>query len=80
MLTQKDLQTIRTVVKDELKHLPTKDEFAEKMDNMMGELKTIREEITLVSGRMSDHTDELDKHDRRLSRTEIALKLPPLTD
>ena|SRR3989344_300437 len=31
---------------EQLKHLPTKDEFYETMDKVMGELKTIRDELT----------------------------------
>ena len=42
---------VRKIVKEEIKHLPTKDEFYDKMDEVMGGLKTIREEIALLSGR-----------------------------
>ena len=34
---------------DKLRDLPTKDEFYTKMDEVMGELKTIREEQALQS-------------------------------
>ena len=37
------------VTKDYLSHLPTKDEFYTKMDEVMGELKDIREEQALQS-------------------------------
>ncbi len=47
-LTQKDLDEIESLVKDtveeKIKHLPTKDDFYGKMDEVMGELKAIREE------------------------------------
>jgi hypothetical protein len=39
----------KLVTKEDISHLPTKDEFYEKMDEVMGELKTIREEQTLLS-------------------------------
>ena len=42
-----------------LSHLPTKDEFYGKMDEVMGELKTIREEQTLQSQHLSDHEDSI---------------------
>ncbi len=38
------------VTKDEINHLPTKEEFYDREDELMGELKAIREEITIVSG------------------------------
>lgn len=59
MLTQKDLNKIETIIDERLeekfdekfdekfKFLPSKDEFYEKMDEVMGELKAIREEQTV---------------------------------
>lgn len=62
-LTQKDLDEIESLVqntvKEEIKHLPTKDEFYGKMDEVMGELKAIREEHTVSSGQISDHEDRI---------------------
>lgn len=43
-----------------MKFLPTKDEFYTKMDEVMGELKAIREEMAIVTGRVAIHTDQLD--------------------
>lgn len=47
MLTQKDLdeleQLIKDIVREEIKHLPSKNDFYNKMDELMGELKAIRE-------------------------------------
>ncbi len=54
MLTQKDLSQIEEIVEEKIgektKFLPTKDEFYGKMDEVVGELKSIREEI---SGKLS---------------------------
>ena len=47
--------------KDDLSHLPTKDEFYEKMDEAMGELKAIREEVTVLGHQVSDHEARLEK-------------------
>lgn len=44
---------------EKMKYLPTKDEFYGKMDEVMGELKTIREEQALQSQYLSDHDTEL---------------------
>jgi hypothetical protein len=49
------------VTKEDVNHLPTKDDFYTKMDEVMGELKTIREEQTLQSRHLSDHDDRLEK-------------------
>ena len=54
------------VTKNDLSHLPTKDEFYGKMDEVMGELKTIREEQTLQSQHLSDHDDKIQKIQSRL--------------
>jgi hypothetical protein len=50
------------VTKEDISHLPTKDEFYTKMDEVMGELKTIREEQTLISHRVSDHKNRIEKN------------------
>ena len=42
-----------------VKFLPTKDEFYGKMDEVMGELKTIREEQTANTGRFADYEDRI---------------------
>jgi hypothetical protein len=52
--------------KDHLGHLPTKDEFYGKMDEVMGELKTIREEVAVLGHQVTDHADRLDKVESNL--------------
>jgi hypothetical protein len=49
------------VTKSDLSHLLTKDKFYTKMDEVMGELKTIREEQALQSQHLSDHDDRIEK-------------------
>jgi len=51
----------KLVTKEDISHLPTKDEFYSKMDEVMGELKTIREEQALQSQHLSDHDDRIEK-------------------
>lgn len=46
---------------EKLKYLPTKDEFYSKMDEVMGELKSIREEQTVQNHQVSDHEDRIEK-------------------
>jgi predicted nuclease with TOPRIM domain len=49
-----------------LSHLPTKDEFYGKMDEVMGELKTIREEVAVLGHQVSDHDDRIEKVESHL--------------
>ena len=59
MLTQRDLDLIEKIInetlEDKTRNLPTKDEFFTKMDEVMGELKTIREEDTILGHQVSEH-------------------------
>lgn len=48
------------VTRADLKYLPSKEEFFEKMDKVMDELKTIREEQTIQSHHLSDHSDRIE--------------------
>ena len=77
MLTKRDLSQIRQIIGDELdikldeklnrildeklRHLPSKDDFYKKMDEIVGELKTIREEQKLIAYRSSEHKEQLEK-------------------
>ena len=62
-LTQKDFDQIEELLDEKFnerfKMLPTKEEFFSKMDEMMGELKTSREERTTLSHQVSNHEDRL---------------------
>ena len=49
------------VTREHISHLPTKEEFFGKMDEVMGELKAIREEQPLQSARLSIHEDRIQK-------------------
>lgn len=65
MLTQRDIDEIDKLISEKLdektKLLPSKDDFFGKMDEVMGELKAIREEHALQGNTVSDHTDQLEK-------------------
>lgn len=78
MLTQKDLDQIEELLderleekfNDKLRGLPNKDEFYEKMDDVMGELKAIREEQAAGYGILPEHSDILENHETRLLKLE----------
>ena len=48
------------VTKDDLKYLPTKEEFYSQTDKMMKELRDMREEKTVQGGQISDIYDKID--------------------
>lgn len=70
MLTQKDFDGIEEIIdkklEEKIKSLPTRDEFFSKMDELMGELKAIREEQTVISG----YKDQLEDHEGRITKLE----------
>lgn len=53
------LGQFREEINEKISHLPTKDEFYGKMDWVMGELKSMREDHKLLSGLVSIHSDEI---------------------
>lgn len=65
MLTQKDLDEIEGIIdeklEEQLKLLPTKDEFFSSMDEVMGELKTMREELAITNHHLKGHEDRIKK-------------------
>ena len=67
MLNQKDLHQIEKIVDEKLdekiKFLPTKKEFFGKMDELMKEIKDLREEVTVVTG----YKDQIEDHETRIA-------------
>jgi len=59
MLTQRDLDEIEKLIDEKIKHLPNKDEFYKAMDQIMGELKTMRETYELSVPKISEHEDRI---------------------
>ena len=84
-LTQKDFNGIknlidvainendRLVTRNDIKHLPTKDEFYEKMDEVVGELKAVREEQAVLS-KINNKVNNLEE---RTLKIEHKLKFTP---
>ena len=74
MLTQKDIEEVKTIVREEISEkirlLPTKDEFFSKMNEVMGELKAIREEHAMAGFTITNHTDQLEDHEQRITNLE----------
>ena len=68
--TKEDIENL--VTKDEfseqikrlytmLEYLPSKEHFDERMDELITEIKTMREEQTLLTGQVSEYSDRIDK-------------------
>lgn len=79
MLTKGDLTNIQKLMKvtldgdetlvrkEDISHLPTKEEFFKKEDELMGELKTMREEHKMLSNRVyEDHEPRITKIEKKL--------------
>jgi len=46
-------------LQNQISNLPTKDEFYTKMDEVVGELAKMREENTLLGGKVYDHEERI---------------------
>ncbi len=78
-LTQSDLKNIKNLFKTvldedetlarkvDISHLPSKNEFYNKMDEVVGELKVIREEQPILSHQLANHEDRIDKIEKKLN-------------
>jgi hypothetical protein len=58
------------VRKDDIKHLPTKEEFFDKEDKVVKELKAVREEMTLLSDtnrKVNDCEIRIEKIEKKIS-------------
>lgn len=78
-LTDEDLKAIKDLVKitideeleeklnEKLKYFPSKEDFFEKMDEIMGELKAMRESQEILTHKVyEDHEPRIKKIERRL--------------
>ena len=74
-LTQRDLDEIEKIVDervdDKISHLPTKEDFYQKMDELIGELKGMREDFAVISGKAYDD------HEPRIVKIERKLRIQP---
>lgn len=83
MLTQHDINEIDKLISEKLDEktrlLPTKDDFFGKMDEVMGELKAIREEHALQGDIVSNHTDQLEKQEEQIKHLQHHTTHPPVS-
>lgn len=71
-LTKSDLQNIREIFSDEFDkaHLKLRDDVANFKDQIVSELKKLREEVTVVGG----YKDQIEEHETRVTSLETSLK------
>ena len=55
------------VTKDDISHLPTKHDFYNKMDEVLGEVKDERQENVVQQAKLEDHEDRLTNVETKLS-------------
>ncbi len=76
--TKEDLvelkEELQQYIDDRLSHLPTKEEFFERVYMLIGQLRKTDKEQILQSGRLSEHDDILDNHEQRITRLERTSK------
>lgn len=74
MLTQKDKEEIEQIVEEKIDEktrlLPTKDEFFTEMAKVMSKLESIENEVVIIGGRQSEHSDQLEDHETRIGKLE----------
>lgn len=79
MLTQRDIEEIERIVQeivhDEVKHLPNKEDFYSRMDELMGEVKAMRESQELHAGQHASISDFQEKVRTKVKRIEERLNL-----
>jgi len=64
-------EEIKSEIKSQTRLLPTKNEFFSAMSELMGEVKSLREEHAVVQG----HKDQLEDHESRLEIIETKLNI-----
>ncbi len=57
---------VRQIIKDEIKFLPTKNDFFTRMDKLSGEMKAVRESQDLHTGEHQEINDRFEKIDKHL--------------
>ncbi|OGM10967.1 hypothetical protein A2Z22_03815 [Candidatus Woesebacteria bacterium RBG_16_34_12] len=69
-LTIKDLDEIERIVDERIeertRNLPSKDDFFTRMDEVMKELKAIRENTIVLSHRVFNHADRIEKIEKKI--------------
>ncbi len=63
------------VTKADLKYLPTKEEFFERMDMLSGDLKKNGEAQDMITKRHKTHSDQIETLEKKVKKIERTLHL-----
>ena len=78
MITQKDIDSLKKDFSTKFQSLDKKlDKIITMLETSSGNLKRMDEEHTILSGRQSEHSDELEYHDQRINTIEKKLNITP---
>ena len=70
MLTKKDINWLSDTFVTKGEFLELKNEFFNRIDAVLFELKAMREDMAVAHGRQSMHSDVLENHEERLVMIE----------
>lgn len=80
MLTQNDIKEIERIVEekinDKVKPLPTKDQFFQRMDDLVGRMKKLQESLDLHDGQHQELDEFKETTEKRLDTIEEKLDIP----
>ncbi len=62
--------------KEDLKYLPSKEEYFDREDKAMSKLKKIEDELVILSGHSSDHSDQIDNLEKIHPRNSHLANFP----
>lgn len=70
-----EVDDVKKMMKEVLKEakVPSTDTLAQFKDDLIKEIKDLRDEVTLVTG----YKDQIEDHDYRIEKIEKHLNLPP---
>ena len=64
--TKDELNQLKEDLETKISHLPTKEEFYTKEDELVSELKALREEVQISNSRSSENRDRLEAIETKL--------------
>ncbi len=75
MLTQSDLDEVRSIVQDEVKIQLTdfRSDMISHLDAILKVTTDTQQELILANHKIIEHTDQLDNHEDRLTAAESAI-------
>lgn len=68
-----DDKTKDMATKDDISHLPTKEEYFESQDRLIRKLQDMREAVEIIPARTSENTEQLEDHETRITILESAI-------